>query len=155
MTVHSFELVIRRARERRSRGAGKARRTGVAQRDRAGSSTLCMQAIPECRKRVWKKEWQQIVGSQTSFLTGTKRTATRHKQRRDGERKREKKKSILQKRDGRMDGWREGQRVRRIDVLTYKKRRRKDNKERDIKEEFMDVALYAMDMTVRVKNDYH
>lgn len=67
----------------------------------------------------------------------------------------EKKKSILQKRDGRMDGWREGQRVRRIDVLTYKKRRRKDNKERDIKEEFMDVALYAMDMTVRVKNDYH
>ncbi len=38
-----------------------------------------MQAIPECRKRVWKKEWQQIVGSQTSFLTGTKRTANRHK----------------------------------------------------------------------------
>lgn len=37
----------------------------------------------------------------------------------------------------------------------YKKRRRKDNKERDIKEKFMDVALYAMDMTVRVKNDYH
>lgn len=36
LTVHSFKLAIRRARERRSRGAGKARRTGVVQRDRAG-----------------------------------------------------------------------------------------------------------------------
>lgn len=62
-----------------------------------------MQAIPECRKRVWKKEWQQIVGSQTSFLTGTKRTANRHKQRRDGERKRGGKNQYC-KTDGRMDG---------------------------------------------------
>lgn len=50
-----------------------------------------MQPIPECRIRVWKKEWQQTVGSQTSLTTGTRRIANRIEQRsrREGEGHRE------------------------------------------------------------------
>ncbi len=40
-----------------------------------------MQPIPECRILVWKKEWQQTVGSQTSLTTGTRRIANRNEQR--------------------------------------------------------------------------
>ncbi len=40
-----------------------------------------MQPIPGCRIRVWKKEWQQTVGSQTSLTTGTRRIANRNEQR--------------------------------------------------------------------------
>lgn len=40
-----------------------------------------MQPVPGCRKRVWKKEWQQTVGSQTSLTTGTRRIANRNEQR--------------------------------------------------------------------------
>lgn len=40
-----------------------------------------MQPIPGCRIRVWKKEWQQTVGSQTSLTTGTRRIANRIEQR--------------------------------------------------------------------------
>lgn len=40
-----------------------------------------MQPIPGCRIRVWKKEWQQTVGSQTSLLTRTRRIANRNEQR--------------------------------------------------------------------------
>lgn len=36
-----------------------------------------MQPIPGCRIRVWKKEWQRTVGSQTSLTTGTRRIANR------------------------------------------------------------------------------
>lgn len=98
-----------------------------------------MQAIPECRKRVWKKEWQQIVGSQTSFLTGTKRTANRHKH------WREKKGggSIWQKRDDRMDGGKD----RGKEAEMCKCTRKQGEQRKEIKEKFMDVALYAMDMT--------
>lgn len=39
-----------------------------------------MQPIPECRIRVWKKEWRQTVGSQTSLMTGTRRIANRDEQ---------------------------------------------------------------------------
>lgn len=39
-----------------------------------------MQPIPGCRIRVWKKEWQQTVGSQTSLTTGTRRIANRNEQ---------------------------------------------------------------------------
>lgn len=73
-------------RERGSRESQEDR-SGSGGSGRLDSLTLCMQAIPECRKRVWKKEWQRIVGSQTSFLTGTKRIANRHKQWKDGKRK--------------------------------------------------------------------
>lgn len=44
-----------------------------------------MQPIPGCRIRVWKKEWQQTVGSQTSLTTGTRRIANRNEQRGGGE----------------------------------------------------------------------
>lgn len=44
-----------------------------------------MQPIPGCRIRVWKKEWQQTVGSQTSLTTGTRRIANRDEQRSRGE----------------------------------------------------------------------
>lgn len=47
-----------------------------------------MQPIPGCRIRVWKKEWQQTVGSQTSLTTGTRRIANRIEQRSRRERKR-------------------------------------------------------------------
>lgn len=40
-----------------------------------------MQPIPGCRIRVWKKEWRQTVGSQTSLMTGTRRIANRNGQR--------------------------------------------------------------------------
>lgn len=43
-----------------------------------------MQPIPGCRIRVWKKEWQQTVGSQTSLTTGTRRIANRDEQRSRG-----------------------------------------------------------------------
>lgn len=36
-----------------------------------------MQPIPGCRIRVWKREWRQTVGSQTSLTTGTRRIANR------------------------------------------------------------------------------
>lgn len=50
-----------------------------------------MQPIPGCRIRVWKKEWQQTVGSQTSLTTGTRRIANRNEQR-SGERENKEKK---------------------------------------------------------------
>lgn len=119
---------------------------------RLDSSTLCMQAIPECRKRVWKKEWQRIVGSQTSFLTGTKRTANRHKQWRDGKR-RKGEINIAKERwqDGQRDGGKD-EKVRSRDVKVQESRKKGQRKE--IKEKFMDDAILAMDMTVRVKNDF-
>lgn len=40
-----------------------------------------MQPIPGCRIRVWKKEWRQTVGSQTSWMTGTRRIANGNEQR--------------------------------------------------------------------------
>lgn len=40
-----------------------------------------MQPIPGCRIRVWKKEWQRTVGSQTSLMTGTRRIANGNEQR--------------------------------------------------------------------------
>lgn len=36
-----------------------------------------MQPVPGCRTRVWKKEWRQTGGSQTSLTTGTRRIADR------------------------------------------------------------------------------
>lgn len=38
--------------------------------------------IPGCRKRVWKKEWRQTVGSQTSLMARTGRIAERNERRR-------------------------------------------------------------------------
>lgn len=52
-----------------------------------GPWELSMQPIPECRIRVWKKEWQQTVGSQTSLTTGTRRIANRNEQREREKRK--------------------------------------------------------------------
>lgn len=46
-----------------------------------------MQPVPGCRIRVWKKEWQQTVGSQTSLTTGTRRIANRNEQRSRGRKK--------------------------------------------------------------------
>lgn len=40
-----------------------------------------MQPIPGCRTLVWKKEWRQTVGSQTSLTTGTRRVAKGNEQR--------------------------------------------------------------------------
>lgn len=40
-----------------------------------------MQPVPGCRTRVWKREWRQTVGSQTSLTTGTRRIANRVEQR--------------------------------------------------------------------------
>lgn len=48
---------------------------------------LSMQPVPGCRIRVWKKEWQQTVGSQTSLTTGTRRIGMSRGQGR-GEKKR-------------------------------------------------------------------
>lgn len=39
-----------------------------------------MQPIPGCRILVWKKEWLQTVGSQTSLTTGTRSIANRVEQ---------------------------------------------------------------------------
>lgn len=50
-----------------------------------------MQPIPGCRIRVWKKEWQQTVGSQTSLTTGTRRIANRNEAKVEGEGKEENK----------------------------------------------------------------
>ena len=52
--------------ERGAAGEAKGRR---------GGGLLSMQPIPGCRIRVWKKEWQQTDGSQTSLTTGTRRIA--------------------------------------------------------------------------------
>lgn len=108
-----------------------------------------MQAIPECRKRVWKKEWQRIVGSQTSFLTGTKRTSNRHKQWRDGKRK---KGEINIAKERWQDGRREGQEGEKQRHVKVQGRKKKGQQRKEIKEKFMDDVLLAMDMTVRVKN---
>lgn len=52
-----------------------------------GLRELSMQPIPGCRIRVWKKEWQQTVGSQTSLTTGTRRIANGNEQRSREERR--------------------------------------------------------------------
>lgn len=51
-----------------------------------------MQPVPGCRIRVWKKEWQQTVGSQTSLTTGTRRIAKRIEPRPRREKRRGKRK---------------------------------------------------------------
>lgn len=56
---------------------------------------LSMQPVPGCRIRVWKKEWQQTVGSQTSLTTGTRRIANRNEQRsRDRKKERTERKEV-------------------------------------------------------------
>lgn len=63
-----------------------------------------MQPIPGCRIRVWKKEWQQTVGSQTSLTTGTRRIVNR-----DEQRSREREKRNMRrgrKEERRRKGWR-------------------------------------------------
>lgn len=60
-----------------------------------------MQPVPGCRIRVWKKEWQQTVGSQTSLTTGTRRIAKRieprpRREKRRGKRTREELGKILE-----------------------------------------------------------
>lgn len=60
-------------------------------------------------------------------------------------------KSTLQKRDGRIYGGKD-ERVRSRDVKVQG--RKKKGQRKEIKEKFMDDAILAMDMTVRVKNDF-
>lgn len=67
-------LIDRETRGERQQGKPGGRR-------RPGPEKPSMQPIPGCRIRVWKKEWQQTVGSQTSLTTGTRRIANRVGQR--------------------------------------------------------------------------
>ena len=71
-----------RGRTGADEAAGKAKGQGEGGEGRFWR--LSMQAVPGCRIRVWKKEWQQTVCSQTSFLTGTRRTANRSDRRGQG-----------------------------------------------------------------------
>lgn len=64
--------------ERETRGERQQGKTGG--RRRPGSEEPSMQPIPGCRILVWKKEWLQTVGSQTSLTTGTRSIANRVEQ---------------------------------------------------------------------------
>lgn len=63
-------LIDRETRGERQQGKPGGRR-------RPGPEEPSMQPIPGCRIRVWKREWRQTVGSQTSLTTGTRRIANR------------------------------------------------------------------------------
>lgn len=59
-------------------GRGSRERQGGG--EGPGSEEPSMQPIPGCRILVWKKEWLQTVGSQTSLTTGTRSIANRVEQ---------------------------------------------------------------------------
>lgn len=86
-----------------------------------------MQPVPGCRIRVWKKEWQQTVGSQTSLTTGTRRIAKRIEPRS----RREKRRGGKEREQGKVweKYWKKEKRVERQNVKGQERRWNGKNEE--------------------------